>query len=72
MCAEKLPEGGARCTVSFRAQHLSEGVLTTGSRPALPQCGNEGVILYGLCSRDVNQLPPNAFKKTYAYRSNNF
>jgi len=27
--------------------------LTTGNRPALPQCGNEGVILYGLRSRDV-------------------
>jgi len=27
--------------------------LTTGNRLTLPQCGNEGVILYGLHSRDV-------------------
>jgi len=30
--------------------------LTTGNRSRLPQCSNEGqVILYGLCSHDVNR-----------------
>jgi len=29
--------------------------LTTGNRPTLPQCGNEGVILYGLSPRDVKR-----------------
>jgi len=29
--------------------------LTTENRPTLPQCGNEGVILYGLRFRDVNR-----------------
>jgi len=28
--------------------------LTTGNRPTLPQCDNEGVILYGLRSCDLN------------------
>jgi len=27
--------------------------LTSGSRPTLPQCGNEGVIILGLRSHDV-------------------
>jgi len=27
--------------------------LTTGNRPTLPQWGNEGVMHYGLRSRDV-------------------
>jgi len=27
--------------------------LTTENRPELPQCGNEGVVLYGLQSHDV-------------------
>jgi len=26
--------------------------LTTGNHPTLLQCGNQGVILYELCSRD--------------------
>jgi len=29
--------------------------LTTGNRPTLPKCGNDGVILHGLCSRDVKR-----------------
>jgi len=29
--------------------------LTTGNRPTQPQCCNEGVILYGLHSRDVKR-----------------
>jgi len=29
--------------------------LTTVNHPTLPQCGNEGVILYGLCSHDVKR-----------------
>jgi len=29
--------------------------FTTGNRPTLPQCGNEGVILYRLCSRYVKR-----------------
>jgi len=29
--------------------------LNNGNRPTLPQCGNKGVILYGLRSRDVNR-----------------
>jgi len=24
------------------------GILTTGDRPTLPQCGKDGVVLYGL------------------------
>jgi len=28
--------------------------LTAGNCPTLPQFGNEGVILYGLRSRDIN------------------
>jgi len=30
--------------------------LTTGNHQTLPQCGNEGVILYRLRSRDVKPL----------------
>jgi len=29
--------------------------LTTGNRPTLPQCGDEGVIFFGLRSRDVKR-----------------
>jgi len=29
--------------------------LTTVNRPTLPQCSNEGVIRYGLRSRDVKR-----------------
>jgi len=29
--------------------------LTTGNHPTLPQCGNEGVVLYGFCCRDVKR-----------------
>jgi len=29
--------------------------LTTRNRPTLPQCGNEGVILYGARSREVKR-----------------
>jgi len=29
--------------------------LTTGNRPTLPQYDNEGVIFYGLRSRDVKR-----------------
>jgi len=31
-------------------------ILTTINHPKLPQCGNEGVILYGLHSRDIKRL----------------
>jgi len=30
--------------------------LTTGNHPTLPQCGYEGVIVYGLRSHDVKRL----------------
>jgi len=30
--------------------------LTSGNRPKLPQCGNEGAVHYGLWSRDVKML----------------
>jgi len=36
-----------------------DDVLTPGSRPTLPQCGKEGVVLYGLRSRDVNDDDDN-------------
>jgi len=29
--------------------------LATGNSPTLPQCGREGVVLYGLRSRDVKR-----------------
>jgi len=27
--------------------------LTTANRPTLPQCGNEGLVLYGFHSHDI-------------------
>jgi len=38
--------------------------LTTGNRPTLPQCGNEGVIFYGLHSRDVQRVMLNVSSVT--------
>jgi len=31
------------------------GLTKSGNHPTLPQCGNEGVILYGLRSFDVKR-----------------
>jgi len=46
-------KGGGRKTWNECVKADKKRSLTTEKRPTLPQCGNEGVVLYGLHSHHI-------------------
>jgi len=48
-----IPIHTSYTSLIFMIHYNINNQMTTGNHPTLPQCGRDGVVLYGLHSRDV-------------------